>query len=346
MTKDKNIPIQNIYYMLAYAFRDFRINMFEDMRGESFENTHNLFAEILIRSVSSQLKQGLYRTYVSQDGTLPVIRGKIDMLRTHALQQNNPYMAYCNYDELSVNNPYNQVVKTTLQYLAKCTDVDEGRRQAIRQLLRFLTPIENVDIALLRIDQFRFDRNNQNYQFLIYISFFIFQELLLTTEEGLYRLRSLSDDHMERLFEKFVMEYYKRHHPETKPHAAKIEWDIIEEETTNSILPAMQTDIMLTIGDRTLIIDTKYYSQTLQSNFDKETIHSNNLYQIFSYVKNYDANNTGKVDGMLLYAKTEDSPVLNDKQAFRGGNTIYFRTLDLSRDFKEIANQLESFLRL
>lgn len=64
---NKNIPIHNIYYMLAYAFRDFRFNMFEDICGENFEDTHNLFAEILIRCVSSQLKQGLYKTYVSQE---------------------------------------------------------------------------------------------------------------------------------------------------------------------------------------------------------------------------------------------------------------------------------------
>ena len=208
MTKDKSILIQNIYYMLAYAFRDFRFSMYENIRGENFEDTNNLFAEILIRSVSSQLKQGLFKTYVSQEGALPVIRGKIDVLRTCRLQQNNPYYTYCNYDELSANNPYNQVVKTKLQYLTKSSDVDESRKQAIRQILQFFASIDSIDMTLLRIEQFRFDRNNQNYQFLVYICLFISQELLMTTEEGIYKLKSLSDDKMERLFEKFVLEYY------------------------------------------------------------------------------------------------------------------------------------------
>ena len=168
----------------------------------------------------------------------------------------------------------------------------------------------------------------------------------MTTDEGPYKLKTLSDDQMARLFEKFVLEYYRRHHPDTMPRAAQIKWDIIEEESTISILPSMQTDIMLSIGERTLIIDTKYYSHTLQSNYNKETIHSNNLYQIFAYVRNCDSGNTGKVDGMLLYAKTDDDPVLNDKEILSGGNVIYFRTLDLNRDFKEIANQLDSILKL
>lgn len=345
MTTNKNIPIHNIYYMLAYAFRDFRFDMFEDICGENFEDTHNLFAEILIRCVSSQLKQGLYKTYVSQEGALPVMRGRIDMLKTRALQQSNPYRAFCNYDELSVNNPYNQVVKTTLQYLAKCSDVDEKRKQTIRQLIRFFTLIDPIDMDSVRIEQFRFDRNNQNYQFLAYICLFIFKELLMTTEEGIYKLKSLSDDKIERLFEKFVLEYFRRHHPEAKPRAAQIKWNTIE-EPSNSILPIMQTDIMLSVGDRTLIIDTKYYNHALQRNFDKEKIHSGNLYQIYSYVNNYDVCHTGKVDGMLLYAKTLDDPFIDDKKTLRDGNVIYFKTLDLNRDFKEIANQLESILQM
>ena len=344
MTKDKNIPIRNIYYMLAYAFRDFRFNMFENIRGESYEDTNNLFAEILIRSVSSQLKQGLYKTYVSQDGALPVIRGRIDMLKTRVVQQANPYRAYCNYDELSANNPYNQVVKTTLQYLAKCSDVDESRKQAIRQLLRFFTSIDSINMASVRIEQYRFDRNNQNYQFLVYICFFIFQELLMTTDEGPFKLRTLSDDQMARLFEKFVLEYYRRHHPETKPHEAQVKWNIIEAESSTSILPTMHTDIMLSVGERTLIIDTKYYSDSLQHNFETNKIHSEHLAQVYAYVNEYDKRKTGMVDGMLLYAKTEQDVFPDGQMKFTTGNTIYFQTLDLNQNFEEISKQLETII--
>ena len=48
----------------------------------------------------------------------------------------------------------------------------------------------------------------------------------------------------------------------------------------------MQTDIHLQKESDVLIIDAKYYSHTTQSQFNNNTIHSNNLYQIFTYVKN------------------------------------------------------------
>lgn len=106
----------------------------------------------------------------------------------------------------------------------------------------------------------------------------------------------------------------------------------------------MQTDITLTFKERTLIIDTKYYSKSMQCQFDKTTIHSNNLYQIHSYVMNYDANHTGKVDGMLLYAKTEEDITPNGQTTFRDGNVIYYRTMDLNKDFENIKKQLDGFI--
>lgn len=331
--------------MLAYAFRHFKFNnMFEQIKGEKFDDVQDLLAEILILSVSSQIKQGLYKTYVGDKGILSIIRGKVDLFKTHDLQRNNPLHVYCLYDELSINNPYNQIVKTTLQELFHCSNVASKRKKAIKQLLRFFISVDSISLVTVQWNQFVFDGNNKNYQFLINLCRFVYEEKLMTTEDGNRRMKSLSDERMERLFEKFVLEYYRRHHPDIKPRAAQIGWDLIEEESAMSIIPIMQTDIMLTIGERTLIIDTKYYNQSLQSNFDKQKIHSNNLYQINTYVMEQDKDKTGMVDGMLLYAKTQEDIVLDDQMKKRTGNTIYFRTLDLNQDFQNISLQLDNIV--
>jgi len=69
-------------------------------------------------------------------------------------------------------------------------------------------------------------------------------------------------------------------------------------------------------------------------------LHSANLYQIYTYVKNEDKHHTGNVSGMLLYAKTDEeiSPWLSIPI---GGNQISVRTLDLNRAFSEIADSLD-----
>lgn len=109
------------------------------------------------------------------------------------------------------------------------------------------------------------------------------------------------------------------------------------------VFPVMQSDIHLQRGNTVLIIDAKYYSHTTQSQFDKHTIHSNNLYQIFTYVKNRSyqfGEEKNTVSGMLLYAKTEEE-IQPDNVYQMHGSQISVKTLDLNQPFAEIANQMD-----
>lgn len=180
---------------------------------------------------------------------------------------------------------------------------------------------------------------------LMYICYFLTESILMTTEKGKFKMKTFTDEHLCRLFEKFVLEYYKSTHPEFDTKAAQIEWDIDKNVSCTNILPIMQTDIMLTINDRILIIDTKYYSHTMQERYNKVSIHSNNLYQIHTYVMNEDKGHKGRVDGMLLYAETDEEIVPDGMMRLTSGNRIFFRTLDLNVPFDKIKKQLENLLK-
>ena len=344
MTEDKGILIRNIYYMLAYAFQELRQNNYAEIEGEKFDDIYDLFAEIMARGISYQLKQGLYREYVSKNESMSTVRGKIDINGTIANRMRNSQQIACNYDELSENNIYNQIILTTAITLIKHTEVKKEKKAKLKQLMLFFQNVQPIDIHSIRWNALRFDRNNRNYRMLLYLCYFIICEWLMTTEEGKFKMRDFSDDHMCRLFEKFVLEYYKKHHPELKPCAAQIEWNIDKELSTTNILPIMQTDILLSMGERTMIIDTKYYNKSMQRQYDKSTIHSGNLYQIHTYVTEYDEGHKGNVDGMLLYAKTQEDITSDGQIKHKDGNTIYFRTLDLNTDFDTIRKRLDSFV--
>ena len=124
--------------------------------------------------------------------------------------------------------------------------------------------------------------------------------------------------------------------------AAQVKWDLAAgtEEAMIRFMPIMQTDIFLRYKEQVLIIDTKYYGHTMQMQYDKATLYSGNVYQIFTYVKNQDAANTGNVSGMFLYVKTEEAITL-DCSFVMGGNKISVKTLNLNREFKLIAAQLD-----
>ena len=173
----------------------------------------------------------------------------------------------------------------------------------------------------------------------------VLEGMLLTTDSGEYRLAAFIDEQrMNRLYEKFILEYYAKECPQVKAAASQIPWAL--DDDIGTMLPVMQSDIMLSQCNKVLIIDAKYYTHTTQTQYDVHTLHSNNLYQIFTYVKNKDAEFGEKrhtVSGMLLYARTDET-IQPDNIYQMSGNKISVKTMDLNRDFSEIAAQLNAIV--
>lgn len=345
MTKDKSILIKNIYHMLSYAFTALRQDGYENMAAEDFDHLHNLFAAILARGVGRQLKQGLYREYLNEAETMPAVRGRIDMPGSiqHCFARKR--VLTCEYDELSENNLLNQILKTTAMLLLRHGQVDEDHKTELKKEMLFFSHVDAVDPAAIRWNAIRFRRGSNAYRMLISLCRLVLEGMLLTTDSGEYRLASFVDEQrMSRLYEKFILEYYARECPQVKAAAAQIPWAL--DDGVNVLLPVMRSDIMLTRGSRVLIIDAKYYAHTTQLRYDTHTLHSNNLYQIFTYVKNKDTefgDAPHEVSGMLLYARTDE--LIQPDHVYRmSGNKISVRTLDLNREFPEIAAQLNGIV--
>ncbi len=348
MMVDKNIFIQNVYYMLAYAFQELKQNNFKKIESEEFENIHQLLAEILIRGVSCQLKQGLHKEYIQIEEPLMTVKGWINISGTITERIQRRLEVICEHDEFSVDCRFNRIIKSTLTLLLRTDGLKPEQKTSLRRLLSYFDEVGIVDTSRIEWSALRFDRNTRSYQMLLYICNFIINGLLLTTESGRYKMREFSDERMCRLFEKFILEYYRKEHPRTDAKAKQIGWNINEEKSTIDILPILQTDVFLTLGERSLIIDAKYYEHTMQNHFDKNTIHSHNLNQIYVYVDNEDGKRKkrGTVNGMLLYAKTNEDFVPDGQIQMKNGNSIYFRTLDLNLEFSEIRKQLDEIISI
>lgn len=333
-----NIFVQNIYYMLTYAFQVLHQSNYDEIATEPFDNVQDLLAAILSKGIAQQLKQGLYREYIGSNEDLPVMRGKLDINGTIKNRISNRQLISCDFDELSENNTFNQIIKATVGLLLKESAVRESTKISLKKEMIFFNSVDEINPNLIRWDQLRFDRNNQGYRMIISVCQLVLQGLVLTTDSGDVKLSHFLDEQrMCRLYEKFILEFYRKEMPDIKANASKIEWQL--DNGVSSLLPTMQSDIMLTKADKTLIIDAKYYSKTTQNQFGKATLHSSNIYQIFAYVKNQDVGNTGKVAGMLLYAKT-DEEITPDMEVVMSGNRISAKTLDLNCDFKLIRQQL------
>ena len=113
----------------------------------------------------------------------------------------------------------------------------------------------------------------------------VIKGLLKTQADGTTKLMTFLDEQREcRLYEKFILEYYRKHYPMLSVNPEQIAWQL--DDSDKDMLPIMQSDIMLRKGNHVFIIDAKYYLHNTQEQYGAHTLHSANLYQIFTYVKN------------------------------------------------------------
>lgn len=337
------IRIQNIYHMLAYAFRVLREQGYRDMATEEFANTAELCAAILARGVSLQLKRGLGREYVDHAEMLSSLRGKIEVSESVKTRSVLRRQMICTYDEFSVDTCMNRVLKATMALLLR-SNIGKARKRELRQLLVYFSDVGAIDLA--SVDwHMRFNRNNQTYRMLMNMCWLVSKGLLQTQADGASQLMDFFDDQcMSRLYEKFILEYYRREHPELDVGAPYIGWAL--DDGCDDMLPTMKSDVVLSRDGTVLIIDAKYCSHTMQQQYGKRSIHSHNLYQIFAYVKNKEAclaDMPHEVSGMVLYAGTDED--LQPHNVYRmSGNQISVRTLDLGLPFEDIRNQLDEMV--
>lgn len=337
------IPVKNIFYMLAYAFQVLNEAGYKNIALEEFDNVGELCAEILCRGIAIQIKRGLGKEYVPVTDTLSSPRGKFNIsesIKTHSLTKRQ---VVCTYDNFTTDNMLNRILKATMYVLIRAP-ISVQRKKRIKSLLPYFDDVQSINPQ--SIDwHISFNRNNQSYQMLISICYLVNKGLIQSTTSGDVKFMDFLDEQrMCRLYEKFLLEYFRREHPDIHTSASQIPWQV--DDGFSALLPVMQTDITLERNNTVLIIDAKYYQNSLQTHFANSTLHSGNLYQIFTYVKNKEASLSGSphcVSGMLLYAKPNEENSF-DLRYSMSGNTISAQTLNLNCKFPVIREHLDSII--
>ncbi len=339
------INVKNIYWMLAYAFRILNKTDISKVGTEEFDNIYDMFAVMITRGINYQIKKGINREYIEYSDEISTVKGKIDLSETIKRKSLLNKRIVCTFDDYSTNSYLNRIIKTASCYLLKSNKLSKDNRNNLRKTLYFFDDVELLDKKTIQWNSIRYNKNNSSYKLLINISYLILEGLIVNKENDRVEFLDYIDDQkMHKLYEKFLYEYYKYHFPELNPSVPQVKWDT--DEKMISLFPIMQTDLMLEYKDKKLIIDAKYYSKIMQSQFDKETFRNNNIYQIYTYVKNKDIDNTGNVMGLLLYAKTDEENIGWNEQII-GNNTFIITDLDLSNSFeiiKEKLNKISDYL--
>lgn len=329
--------------MLAYAFQVLHEDSYKKIASEKFPHTEDLLAAILAKGIASQVKKGIEREYISATGSINAPQGKINISASLKSQSILKRQLVCDFDEFSENTYANQVIKAISMMLIRSFNVRAEQKKSLKKVMLYFHHVSAISPLKIEWPKIKYSSNNATYRMLIYICYLVAEGLLPTTQDGPNSMAQFRDEHLNRLFEKFVLGYYRKKYPDYSVYPAQINW-VIDDGFTY-LLPRMQTDITIETEGKSLIIDTKFYSSTLQTNrrYNSYSIHSNNLYQIYAYVKNKDSSRSGNTSGLLLYAKT-DEDTTPDVSYLMDGNRISVRTLGLDNDFESIERQLNKII--
>lgn len=339
------IPIQNIYYLLLYAWDHVGEGEEVLVKEQGFTRLQDLFAHVLAELVTRLIARGLDRQYQVVEEAISGVRGKLDLSTTLKRNLRANAQTHCSFDELQYDVLHNRIIRATLRSLLSL-DLNSEIRGRVHRLYRKLDAVSDVRVTRRDFGRVQLHRNNRAYDFALRICLVIHDNLMIEEGTGRAKFRDFRSDQqkMGALFEAFVFNFYhleQKRFAVLRPH---IPWhDARGTETDLLRLPLMRTDVVLEAADRCIILDAKFYVEALKGRFEQKKVDSGHLYQIFAYVENRSANqNDGPPhEGMLLY------PVVDEAFAFEyrlKGHRIAVRSIDLNQDWQHIYGDLLSLV--
>jgi 5-methylcytosine-specific restriction enzyme subunit McrC len=343
-----HIPIENIYFLLCYAWNKLDEKEYINISTEDATELVDLFAKILINATKVLLKRGLDHNYIEETNEVLGVKGKLLFSRTIKSGILQKQKTICIYDEFSPNILTNQILVTTIYQLIKTKGVDKGLKGELILLIRMFPCISRIKISSSLFKKIRLNRNNRFYGFILNVCQIIHESLLPTENEGEYVFSDFLRDEnkMAYLFESFVRNFYSIEQSEYRVGRETIYWNFEEVRDGNKLyLPQMQTDITLESENSKIIIDAKYYKETLAQNYGQKKIHSTNLYQLFSYLMHQrdESVKTQTATGILLYPTIDED---YDLQYRYGTHNIQIRTVNLNSNWRNISNRLKEIINL
>lgn len=347
------IPVRNLWLLMLYASRLFQRD--QDLRKGSAEtNPDELFdvvAEILVVATERRLQRSLGRQYRSRSDTLTRVRGQIDVLTTESKMLLAQGRVACTFDELSVDNLRNRVVRTGLVLAARHVK-DLGLERRARGLAEVLAQygVSSGLVTQREAAHLTLGRNEQDDAEAIDAARLLIDMAIPAEDVGKRTGRAPEREaaRIRALYEAAVRGFYRAVLPEGWTVAAgevHHHWPAIDASSgLATMLPIMKTDTLLESPSRRIIVETKFADALKPNQFGAATLSRDHVFQLYAYVQSQhgkDALST-TAEGVLLY------PVVGqhlDESATIQGHRYRFLTVDLAGSAAAIRETLLSVPR-
>jgi 5-methylcytosine-specific restriction enzyme subunit McrC len=346
---EHGIPIRNVWHMLVYAWQEPDVSKRLTLdEVESAPSLDALFALLLSHALQQRMRLGLGQAYGDQTRTVRGIRGRINFAESIKRQSFENGEAVCDFQEYSVNEPRNQVIRSTLQRLVQrgAFGPDEARAETLRQHLRWLVRnlhgVDRIELNPGMVRRLQTSQNEPDYRFLLALCELVILHGMPADASGTRSAPGLEREALvlHRIYERFVAAFFRVHLKGWDVQAQKrLDWHA---EQTNEHLPAMIPDVILTHREtgQVVLLDTKFTAASLVENrWGKAVYDSTHLYQMYAYLRSQEQMSEAQKQaaGILLY------PAVNSRGSERvqvQGHAIHIEWLDLAAPWQEVEKQL------
>jgi len=339
-----NIPIENIYYLLCYAWDCLEEKDVVNVRALDSTNLADLFARVLTNGIRHLLRRGLDRGYLSYEEWTSRPRGRIQVQELVARAGSHTGRLPCNYDELSYDVLHNRILKATMRRLLRTRILAPETAEPLARILKLFSDVADIELSTQTFGQVQLHRNNRFYDFLLKVCELIHSETFVSEETGASSFLDFVRDEkqMAGLYEDFIRNFYRHEIEDLRTAREDIRWKWTPKDTAAAdLLPKMQTDVSLSSPRGKMIIECKYTPDATKRHYDAEKLRAAHLYQVNAYMQNLVGPGSDACRMMLLYP-TVDSAISADYA--HEGNTISIRTINLNQPWQGIDRDLRELV--
>lgn len=249
--------------------------------------------------------------------------------------------AVCDVDELTANVIHNQILRASVKSLSQCRNIDKTLRHQLQTTERRLSGIAPIRLSADLFHRVQLSRNTAQYAFLMRVCELVFHALLPDERGSGSKFQNILEDEtrMSALFEEFLRNFYRLELQGYSSASEIMPW-LAEAENDSDLafLPIMKTDITLRSGERTIIIDAKFYKEALAGGRYDAKVRSGHLYQLRTYLEHAKQREPDQnISGVLIYPTVGQSLRLMYRLL---GTPVTVATVDLTAEWPDIHQEL------
>lgn len=289
------------------------------------------FISMFLCELEALVKKGIKSDYVALEDNLKFLKGKLNINEQIKRNSIHKERFYVEYSEFLSDIKINQIIKTTLKFLYKKSNVSKNQ-QKIRELLFIFDDVSTCSDYKNFFTNYAVNRQVKHYeQALLWCKIFLLGDSFTPHKGDDLAIALLFD--MNTLFESYVGNFIKKKLPDViLQHRRKY---LIEEPIRDF---GLEPDIFL---EGKFIADTKWkiIRQDNNEGEQKNKISQADLYQLYAYGKKYELDKL-----YLIYPKIDGAK--QEPMNFKYDDKMQLEILyfDLENDKLIPSNRLSTIL--